>query len=343
MANQNKILLKQNSLKKLKQILAYPIFSFKINYSKLNPKNYNWEKIKFALKMLIIIATAVFMVLLTIDLIKTDFFADDENEQFASDISDNIISYLDENYFTPDDAPDDASTDACNVMGIELHGDLITYIAPESIDENGNIVNDERASEDIVIAINEAEADESVKAIILEIDSYGGYPVAAEEIAQAIKKAKKPTIALVRGAATSAAYWAATGANIIFASALSDIGGIGVTFSYVDNYKRNMKDGLTYNSLSAGKFKDYGDPDKPLTNEEREMIMRDLNIVHENFIQAVAANRNLDIGEVRALANGSSMPGQMALENGLIDRIGGMDEVKDYLKEKIGEDTEVCW
>jgi protease-4 len=213
----------------------------------------------------------------------------------------------------------------------------------ENLDENGNIISDETASESVVYAIEEAEKDENIKAIILEVDSYGGSAVAAEEIAQAMKRAIKPTVALVRTAATSAAYWASTGAKTIFASNLSDIGSIGVTMSYLDNSKKNIKDGLTYNSLSTGKFKDYGDSDKPLTAEERKLLMRDLNIMNENFIQVVATNRNLDINKVQALADGSSMPGQMAKDNGFIDRIGGMPEVKEYLKEKIGEDVEVCW
>jgi protease-4 len=231
----------------------------------------------------------------------------------------------------------------CNTFGIELHGYVVTYIAPESKDEDGNMLSDETASENVVFAIEDADRDDTIKAIILEIDSYGGYPVAAEEIANALKRAKKPTVALVRSAALSAAYWSASGADIIFASALSDIGSIGVTMSYLDSYKKNLTDGLNYNSLSVGKFKDYGDHDKPLTGEEKDLIMRDLNIIYNNFIKEISINRNLDIEKVKQLADGSSMPGEMAIKAGLIDRIGGMYEVKEYLREKIGEDVWVCW
>lgn len=112
---------------------------------------------------------------------------------------------------------------------------------------------------------------------------------------------------------------------------------------YLDKTKKNEKEGLTYNSLSTGKFKDYGDPNKPMTTEEKELIMRDLEIMHNLFIKAVSENRNLPIDKVRALADGSSMPGEMALENGLIDKIGGIYDVEDYLKEKLGENIEVCW
>ena len=71
--------------------------------------------------------------------------------------------------------------------------------------------------------------------------------------------------------------------------------------------------------------------------------MRDLEIAHELFIEAVSLNRELPIEKVRALADGSSMPGQMALDNGLIDRIGSYYDAKDYLAELIGEEVEICW
>lgn len=238
---------------------------------------------------------------------------------------------------------DQTQADNCNVSGIELHGSIDTYTSYDSSDPDTTEVIDATASEEVVGAINQAENDENIKAIILEIDSYGGYPVAAEEIAQAMKSATKPTVAFIRKAGISAAYWSATGADIIFASANSDVGGIGVTNSYLDNSKKNVKDGLTYNSLSTGIFKDTQDPDKSLTEAERKLIMRDAYIINDNFIKTVATNRNLDSNKVRALADGSSMLGVAALQNGLIDKIGGIAEVKDYLKDKIGEDVEICW
>ncbi len=231
---------------------------------------------------------------------------------------------------------------SCNVSNIKLQGDLITYISNEGKNEYDDLLWDEIASEDIVRAIEKAEKDDHIKAIILEIDSFGGYPVASEEVANALKRAKKPTIALIREYGTSGAYYAATGADMIFASQNSDVGSIGVTMSYLDHAEENKKDGLTYNQLSVGKFKDAGNSDKPLTPEEKELFMRDINILHENFIKAVADNRNLDIEKVRQLADGSTILGLMALENNLIDKIGGRYEVEEYLKEKLGGDIEIC-
>lgn len=232
--------------------------------------------------------------------------------------------------------------DPCNVLGINLHGDLLTYLAPQ--DSNGSVDSqDQTASENVVYAIDSAEAESAIKAVILEIDSYGGYPVAGEEVAAALRRAKKPTVAVIRNAAASAAYLAATGAKTIFASKYSDVGSIGVSMSYTDNVLKNLKEGVTYHSLSTGKFKDTTDPNKPLTAEERALLMRDLEIMHRGFIQDVATNRGLDIAVVTKLADGSTMLGEAALKNGLIDRIGGYEDAKTFLEKQIGEKPEVCW
>ena len=230
----------------------------------------------------------------------------------------------------------------CNVSNIKFQGHIVTYISNENKDEDGISLRDETSSEDIVKAIEKAERDNDIKAIVLEIDSLGGCPVASEEVTDALKKAKKPTVALIREYGISAAYHIATGADIIFASQNSAIGGIGVTMSYLDHAEENKKDGLTYNQLSVGKFKDAGNSDKPLTPEEKELFMRDINILHENFIKVVAENRKIDIEKVRPLADGSTMLGPMAIENNLIDQIGGRYEVEEYLREKLGGDIKIC-
>lgn len=223
---------------------------------------------------------------------------------------------------------------SCNTADIKLQGTLYTYLNEED--------KDAVSSAGIVKAIEEADNNADIKAIILEIDSGGGSPVAGEEIANALKKAKKPTVAVIRQSGTSAAYWAAVGSDRIFASSLSDVGGIGVTMSYLDNAGKNAKDGLTYNSLSSGIYKDAGDPEKSITVEEKALFERDLKIAHEKFICQVAKNRPMDIEKVRTFADGSTMMGDMALQNGMIDQIGGMYEAKGYLRSISGEEIDIC-
>lgn len=230
----------------------------------------------------------------------------------------------------------------CSVAGIKLRGDLVSYI-PSHSENDQSFSQDVMSSEDLVVAIRQASEDSEIQAILVEVNSYGGAAVAAEEISSAIENSTKPVVALIREAGTSAAYWAISGAGKVFASKNSDVGGIGVTISHLNNVAKNQKEGYVYEQLSVGRFKDYGSPDKPITREERALFMRDLNIVYVNFVEAVAKNRNLSVEKVKSFADGSSVLGEQAKAMGLIDEIGGINEAENYLKEIIGEKPVVCW
>ncbi len=238
---------------------------------------------------------------------------------------------------------DVSSSYSCNVAGIDLHGMLVTYVPSmggmDDFETYQAQYGDAVGSENIIAAIRHADADESVKAIVLDIDSGGGSPVAGEEIAQALKDSFKPTVVVIRQGGLSSAYWAATGAKRIFASKNSDVGSIGVTSSYLEDINTDAK----YIQLSSGKFKDSGDPDKPITEEEKRLFMRDVNIIYENFISDVSTNRSIPKDEVRAIADGSSVLGEAALSLKLIDEIGGWKEAETYLEQLMGEKPEVCW
>ena len=221
----------------------------------------------------------------------------------------------------------------CNVANIKLYGDIDTYgTCPECASSSDEIMNQ----------IKDAEDNGDIKAIVLNIDSSGGGTVASQEIANAMKYAQKTTVALIRSGGMSGGYFAATGADRIFASSMSNIGSIGITSSYLDNVEKNKKDGLTYNELSIGKFKDAGSPDRPLTAEERALWLADLKIGYDIFVASVAENRGLDLEKVKLLADGNTMKGQKALDNGLIDQLGDMFDVEKYLSDKLGEKAIVC-
>src|SRR3989344_611973 len=242
-------------------------------------------------------------------------------------------------------AEDDSFDEICypkkNVAVIKIQGEIVSYIKNPDSEESKS--DDIVSAEEIVFYLNEAKSNENIKAVILEIDSYGGSPVGSGGIMNAVKRLNKPSIALIRGGGVSGAYLIASVANRVFASEISDIGSIGVTASYLDYSQQDKKDGITYNQLSSGKFKDTGDPDKSLTAEERELLMRDIKISHEFFVKKVAQNRKLDIEKIRALADGSSMLGASAKENGLIDEIGGTGEVKTWITGKLGIEPTFCY
>ncbi|MDO8600556.1 MAG: S49 family peptidase [bacterium] len=236
----------------------------------------------------------------------------------------------------------DAINDTCTVTGINLHGTITTYI-PEHAENDSYFDYDVTASEEVVWAIKNANEDEKIKAILVEVDSAGGYPVAGEEIANAIKNSGKPIVGFIRQTGSSAAYWALSSADKIFASRNSDVGSIGVTQSYLSNVEKNKKDGYLYEQLSAGTYKDSGSINKPLTAEEKTLFLRDINIVYENFVKDVSQNRKIPIEKVRSFADGSTVLGEKAKELGLVDEIGGMNEVERYLEETTGEKPEICW
>jgi len=112
--------------------------------------------------------------------------------------------------------------------------------------------------------------------------------------------------------------------------------------SYLDYSEQNKDQGIIYQQLSSGKFKDSGDPDKELTEEEKELYMRDVSILYDIFVRKVAENRNLDIEKVRELADGSIMLGQAAKDNGLIDEIGDIYDVKEWIRQELGIEPVIC-
>ena len=221
--------------------------------------------------------------------------------------------------------------ESCNVARIPLYGTVATGWGDPSV----------ASSEDVVAAIERADADPLIDALVLDVNSYGGSPVAGEEVAHALLRTQKPSASLIHDAGTSAAYWAAIGADHVVASLNSDVGSIGVTMSYLDETAKNKQEGLQYNELASGKYKNMGDPNKPLSSEERDLAMRDIMIVHNNFVNEVARLRHLPVLQVAALADGSSMTGEPAREAGLIDAVGDLHDVREYLKEMTGKDAVV--
>lgn len=236
--------------------------------------------------------------------------------------------------------PEHVSAIDCNVVALDIHGILTTY--RDSTNSDGSL-GTETTSGEIAAYLDEATKDSGIKAILLDIDSPGGYPQAAREMVDALRDSGKPSVAWIRGSGDSAAYWVASAATKIVASAQSDVGSIGVTSSYTDNAKQNAEQGITFNNLSTGAYKDTGSPDKSLTTAERTYIEKQNNVVLDDFVREVAVYRNLTEEAVRALADGSSLLGAQAKEVGLVDILGTKREALATLKEQIKSEPRICW
>jgi protease IV len=180
--------------------------------------------------------------------------------------------------------------------------------------------------------ISQAEKNKNIEIIVIEINSPGGTPVASDEISVAIKNAKKPTVALIRDVGASGGYWIASATDHIFANRMSITGSIGVISSYLE-FSKLMEDyGVGYERLVSGEYKDLGVPFKELDNKERKVLQTKINKIHDFFVEEVAVNRNMNSFEVRKLATGEFYLGSEALELGLVDQLGGFNELEAYLK-----------
>ncbi len=220
----------------------------------------------------------------------------------------------------------------CNIAVLPVWGEIHSYGI--QYDNLGN----ELVSTNIqnsVAYLEQAEAEPGILGVMALIDSRGGAAAAATEIANALKKSKMPNAAYILDSGTSAGYLIATGADTIIASPFSDVGSIGVTMSYLDYSKQNADQGIEYISLASGQFKDYGNPDKPLLEEERTLLERDLLVWHDEFVRQVAENRNLSVEYVASLADGSSLPGRLALDAKLVDSIGDKEIVRAWFAEQL--------
>ncbi|MFO8016192.1 MAG: signal peptide peptidase SppA [Candidatus Woesearchaeota archaeon] len=199
----------------------------------------------------------------------------------------------------------------------------------------GVLGSDLAVSEDIRELLKEADEDPSVKAIVLEINSPGGSPVASDEIGRAIKETNKTTIAVIRDTGASGGYWVASAADHVIANRMSITGSIGVTASYLEFSGLIQDYNVTYRRLVSGEYKDVGSPLRELEPEERGMFQDILDKLHDEFVEEVAENRNLPKDEVEEIADGMFFLGSRAKELGLVDQLGGRQEAKAYIRENL--------
>ena len=237
---------------------------------------------------------------------------------------------------------------SCNVLGIQVYGAIVTNgasapFSDQAIPIDASSTPNYTASNILEDTLRYAKDDAAIKGLFIDVDSGGGSPVAGEEIAKAIRRFGRPSVAVIHEVGASAGYLVASAANTVFASENSNVGSIGVTSSYLSYAEKDKKDGITYEQLSSGPFKDMYSPDKPLTKAERDLIMRDIKISHDIFVNLVAEYRHQPPEKIYALADGSAMMGAQALESGLIDEIGGTQEAIDHLDKTIGEPITICW
>lgn len=180
--------------------------------------------------------------------------------------------------------------------------------------------------DDIKNLIQEANDDMSVSAIVLDVNSPGGTPVASEEIMQAIKNSKKPVVTWISDTGTSGAYLASSASDKIVASPSSWVGSIGVILQLTDLSEMYRQMGVNKYALKAGQYKDLGADYRNITPDERKMLQSMVDEEYDYFISIISQNRNLTKDYVKSIAEGKIYTGRQALKLKLVDSLGGKDQ-----------------
>jgi protease-4 len=179
--------------------------------------------------------------------------------------------------------------------------------------------------------------DDSIKAIILHVNSPGGGVAASEEIYREVKRIrdekKKRIVASIETVGASGAYYVASATNKIYADNGSIVGSIGVIAEWV-NYAELLRWAkLNAITMKAGEFKDTGSPTREMTPAERVYMQALIDDMHTQFIQAVAEGRHVKEEDIRAIANGKVWTGEQAAPMKLVDQITDFEgAVKDTAK-----------
>ena len=179
----------------------------------------------------------------------------------------------------------------------------------------------------IMKQIREAAADDSVKALVLRIDSGGGSATAAEEVGRELlrfkEQTKKPIVATMGNTGASAAYWiAACASDKIYANATTLTGSIGVYMPYMNTEELFKKIGITSDKIKSGPYKDILTNDRPMTPEEKEILQNIVDEIYDQFVYTVSAGRRMETSKVRAIADGRIYTGRQAKNIVLVDELG---------------------
>ena len=187
------------------------------------------------------------------------------------------------------------------------------------------LLTDSRA---VIKQLDRYRDDDSIKAIVLRINSPGGAVGPAQEILREVEKvrAKKKIVASLGTVAASGGYYIASGANLIMANRGTATGSIGVIMQFTNVEGLAKKVGLDFFNLKAGRYKDVGSPFRPMTPEDKAYLQGLLDNIYQQFLTDVAHNRKIPLAKLRTLAEGRIYSGEEAKQVGLVDEFGNLPD-----------------
>jgi protease-4 len=177
--------------------------------------------------------------------------------------------------------------------------------------------------------LRRARGDETVSAVVLRVDSPGGSSFAAEVIAdevRALRGAGKPVVASMSSVAASGGYAISMHADKVFASASTITGSIGV-FGMFPTYQRSIETvGITTDGVGTTPWSGQFRPDREMSDATRQLFQLFIEDTYDDFISDVAVGRGLEKSAVDAIGQGQVWTGVEALQNGLVDELGSLDD-----------------
>jgi protease-4 len=200
-------------------------------------------------------------------------------------------------------------------------------------------------SETMVEYLRKVRADDSIRAIVLRIDSPGGSAIASDIIWREIMltREKKPVIASMSDVAASGGYYIAMPAHAIVAQPATLTGSIGVVLMRFVIEGTLKKLGANMETVKNGQYADIFSPVRPFTADERKKLSELMQATYDAFVEKAAAGRNTTPERIDAVAQGRVWTGKQAKELGLVDELGGLNRAVELAKEraKIDAGTEV--
>jgi protease-4 len=195
-------------------------------------------------------------------------------------------------------------------------------------------------SETIVEALNEANEDENVKAIVLRIDSPGGSALASDMIWRATQKIEKPIIASMGDVAASGGYYIAMGTDKIYAEPGTITGSIGVVGGKIAMNGLYGKIGITTDAIRRGDNSTIFSLTEKFSAGERKVVEKLMQDVYRLFTTKAAAGRKVEVSKIHELGGGQVYTGRIAKRNGLIDEVGSLKDAFQAAKIAAGLDPD---
>ncbi len=187
-------------------------------------------------------------------------------------------------------------------------------------------------SRNIIRNLKRFREDDSVKAIVLRIDSPGGGVGPSQEIFREVRKTviKKKVVASMGAIAASGGYYVAAGADGIVANPGTITGSIGVAMGFTNFQDLLQKIGLVPVVIKSGEYKDIGSPVREMKKEERKILEDFAKKIHRQFIMAIVEGRKMDQSTVESLADGRIFTGEESNNLGLVDRLGNLEDAVEW-------------